>query len=103
MSHVINTEYGEFNLVSYEDILSNTMHVALVKGDLKNGKSLLLFAYIFKILLRDILAFIASFRLAFKNAMQRINNEGNGVILILRWNESVNAIIKDIENIKDYK
>ena len=33
--------------------------------------------------------------------MQRINNEGDGVILILRWNESVNAIIKDIENIKD--
>ena len=30
----INTEYGEFNLVSYEDILSNTMHVALIKGNL---------------------------------------------------------------------
>ena len=32
--------------------------------------------------------------------MQRINKEGNGVILILRWNESVNAIINDIDKIK---
>ena len=35
-----------------------------------------------------------------KNAMQRINKEGNGVILILRWNESINSIIKDIEMIR---
>jgi len=35
-----------------------------------------------------------------KNAMQRINKEGNGVILILRWDESINAIMKDIEMIK---
>ena len=32
--------------------------------------------------------------------MQRLNEEGNGVILILRWNESVNAIEKDIINLK---
>ena len=36
-----------------------------------------------------------------KNAMQRINKEGNGVILILRWNESVHAIINDIDKIKN--
>ena len=38
--------------------------------------------------------------MALKNAMQRINKEGNGVILILRWNESINSIIKDIEMIR---
>ena len=35
----INTEYGEFNLVSYEDILSYTAHIALVKGNIDNNQS----------------------------------------------------------------
>ncbi len=100
MSHQINTEYGEFNLVSYEDILSNTMHVALVKGNLKNEESTFVRVHI-QNTIRDILHSSHHSGWPLKNAMQRINNEGNGVILILRWNESVNAIIKDIENIKE--
>ena len=95
----INTEYGEFNLVSYEDILSNTMHVALVKGNLKKHDSTYVRVHI-QNTIKDILQSSHHSGWPLKNAMQRINKEGNGVILILRWNESINSIIKDIEMIR---
>jgi len=97
----INTEYGEFNLVSYEDIMSNTMHIALVKGDLKKNESTFVRVHI-QNTIKDILHSAHHSGWPLKNAMQRINEEGNGVILILRWNESVNAILKDIDNIKEF-
>ena len=96
----INTEYGEFNLVSYEDILSNTAHIALVKGDLKSNKSTYVRVHI-QNTIKDILHSSHHSGWPLKNAMQRINKEGNGVILILRWNESVHAIINDIDKIKN--
>jgi len=99
---LINTEYGEFNLVAYEDILSNTMHVALVKGEIKNLDSTFVRVHI-QNTIKDILHSSHHSGWPLKNAIQRINKEGNGVVLILRWNESVDAIIKDIENINDKK
>ena len=99
---LINTEYGEFNLVSYEDILSNTMHVALVKGKIKANKSTFVRVHI-QNTIKDILHSSHHSGWPLKNAIQRINKEGNGVVLILRWNESVDAIIKDIEKINDKK
>mgnify|MGYP001346492622 FL=1 len=95
----INTEYGEFNLVSYEDILSNTMHVALIKGNLHENESTFVRVHI-QNTIKDILQSSHHSGWPLKNAMQRINKEGNGVILILRWDESINAIMKDIEMIK---
>lgn len=99
---LINTEYGEFNLVAYEDILSNTIHVALVKGEIKNLDSTFVRVHI-QNTIKDILHSSHHSGWPLKNAIQRINKEGNGVVLILRWNESVDAIIKDIENINDKK
>ena len=97
---LINTEFGEFNLVSYEDILSKTAHIALIKGDIKKDKSTFVRVHI-QNTIKDILNSSHHSGWPLKNAMQRINKEGNGVVLILRWNESVNDIIKDIEKIKD--
>ena len=97
---LINTEFGEFNLVSYEDILSKTAHIALIKGDIKKDKSTFVRVHI-QNTIKDILHSSHHSGWPLKNAMQRINKEGNGVVLILRWNESVKDIIKDIEKIKD--
>jgi 3,4-dihydroxy 2-butanone 4-phosphate synthase/GTP cyclohydrolase II len=90
---LINTEFGEFNLVSYEDILSKTAHIALIKGDIKKDKSTFVRVHI-QNTIKDILHSSHHSGWPLKNAMQRINKEGNGVVLILRWNESVNDIIK---------
>ena len=78
----INTEYGEFKLVSYEDILSNTAHIALVKGDLTNSSTFV--RVHIQNTIKDILHSSHHSGWPLKNAMQRINKEGNGVILILR-------------------
>ena len=96
---IINTEFGEFNLVSYEDLLSDTAHIALVKGDIKGNKSTFVRVNI-QNTIKDILNSSHHSGWPLKNAMQRVNKEGNGVILILRWNESVGDIIKDIDKIR---
>ncbi|MDO9465518.1 MAG: bifunctional 3,4-dihydroxy-2-butanone-4-phosphate synthase/GTP cyclohydrolase II [bacterium] len=35
------TKYGQFRLIAYEDIIDHSVHVALVKGDIKNKKDVL--------------------------------------------------------------
>jgi len=35
------TKYGQFRLIAYEDIIDHSVHVALVNGDLKNKKDVL--------------------------------------------------------------
>ena len=98
----INTEYGIFNLVSYEDMLSGTMHIALVKGDIQGDNATFVRVHI-QNTIKDILHSSHHKGWPLKNAMQRINKEGNGVVLILRWNESVNDIVKDINQINEIK
>ena len=98
--HIVEIKDGEFNLVSYEDILSDTAHIALVKGNIDNNQSTFVRVHI-QNTIKDILHSSHHSGWPLKNAMQRINKEGNGVILILRWSESVNAIIKDIDKIKN--
>ena len=80
--------------------MSDTAHIALVKGNIDNNQSTFVRVHI-QNTIKDILHSSHHSGWPLKNAMQRINKEGNGVILILRWSESVNAIIKDIDKIKN--
>lgn len=78
------TKYGEFKIVLYRSVVDDNDHVALVKGDVKGKKNVLVRVHS-ECLTGDLLG---SLRCdcgdQLREAMRRIDEEGLGVLLYLR-------------------
>ena len=84
----VQTEFGAFRLVSFEDHVNRSVHLALVLGELDAKTPVLVRVHI-QDTLSDVLGVLDS-RLGWplRDAMKRIAEEGRGVIVILRQEES---------------
>jgi len=82
--HVIETEYGPFNLITYKDTLQEFVHMALVRGDLANTD-----APVIRVqspdILRDTLGLKkeGSQSWSAHRSLERIDQEGAGALVIL--------------------
>ncbi|MDD2568817.1 MAG: bifunctional 3,4-dihydroxy-2-butanone-4-phosphate synthase/GTP cyclohydrolase II [Clostridia bacterium] len=81
---IFPTKYGNFTLIGYEDMLSGEHHVALLKGDVADGKPVLIRVHS-ECLTGDT---FGSLRCdcgeQLISAMQKIEAEGKGVLLYMR-------------------
>jgi len=90
------TEFGEFELVTYRDVIDNQVHFAMHKGDLKNSTPLV------RVHLQDTFTdLLHSNRSSerswpLQTAMKRISEEG-GVLVILGNEESTELLIHRIK------
>ncbi|HHV34665.1 MAG TPA: bifunctional 3,4-dihydroxy-2-butanone-4-phosphate synthase/GTP cyclohydrolase II [Syntrophomonadaceae bacterium] len=78
------TKYGEFTAVAYETILDHNCHIALVKGDIKDGEPVLTRVHS-ECLTGDVFGSLrcdCGEQLA--QALQMISAEGRGVLLYMR-------------------
>jgi 3,4-dihydroxy 2-butanone 4-phosphate synthase/GTP cyclohydrolase II len=84
----IQTEFGPFRLVSFEDHVNRSVHLALVCGELDAKTPVLVRVHI-QDTLSDVIGVLDS-RLGWplRDAMKLIAEEGRGVIVILRQEES---------------
>jgi 3,4-dihydroxy 2-butanone 4-phosphate synthase / GTP cyclohydrolase II len=84
----VQTELGEFCLYAYQDEVSLEVHVALAHGRLDGPDTPLVRVHVADTL-RDLLGVRASTRAwTLRAAMQRIVESGNGVVVVLRQQES---------------
>jgi 3,4-dihydroxy 2-butanone 4-phosphate synthase/GTP cyclohydrolase II len=83
----IQTEFGPFQLVSFEDHVNRTVHLALVRGELDAQTPVLVRVHI-QDTLSDVVGVLDS-RLGWplRDAMKLIAAEDRGVIIILRQDE----------------
>ncbi|MBP2650045.1 MAG: 3,4-dihydroxy-2-butanone 4-phosphate synthase [Firmicutes bacterium] len=78
------TKFGEFRLFAYESDLDNQCHVALVKGDVR-GKENVLVRVHSECLTGDVLGSLrCDCGEQLERALQRIDEEGEGVLLYMR-------------------
>lgn len=89
----VETEFGRFHLHCYEDHVHRNVHLALVRGDLARAEPPLVRVHL-KDTLRDVLG-IRSPGLGWplRDAMKRIADEGHGVVVILRGQESPRELV----------
>ncbi|MAD92032.1 MAG: 3,4-dihydroxy-2-butanone-4-phosphate synthase [Gammaproteobacteria bacterium] len=85
---IIETEYGQFTLYLYDDLVNHSVHMALVKGDL-----LSLDAPLVRVHIQDTLGDVVgvksqSLGWPLGAAIKRISEEQAGVIVLLRDQES---------------
>jgi 3,4-dihydroxy 2-butanone 4-phosphate synthase/GTP cyclohydrolase II len=92
----VETEYGHFKLLCYEDHVNKTVHIALVKGDLNSAVPPLVRVHI-KDTLRDAVG-VRNEKLGWplRAAMRRVANEPSGVIVILRPEETPRVFMESV-------
>jgi 3,4-dihydroxy 2-butanone 4-phosphate synthase/GTP cyclohydrolase II len=84
----IATEFGPFRMLAYEDHVNQTVHLALVRGDLSQVAAPLVRVHL-RDTLRDLVGVhLESLGRPLRSAMQRIAREGSGIIVVLRPEET---------------
>jgi 3,4-dihydroxy 2-butanone 4-phosphate synthase/GTP cyclohydrolase II len=99
-SQTIDTEFGEFEMVCFEDHVNRNVHLALVLGDLEGEPPLV------RVHLQDTLGDVVgvnSPRLGWplRQAMRRIASEGRGVVVILRYDESPRHLVAAVRSLNE--
>ncbi|MBS93594.1 MAG: 3,4-dihydroxy-2-butanone-4-phosphate synthase [Chromatiales bacterium] len=95
----VNTEFGEFQLVSFEDHISRNVHAALVKGDIGGDKPPLIRVHV-QDTLGDVLGVLSpSLGWPLRAAMKRIADEGRGIVVVLRHVESPRSFVSAVESL----
>jgi len=90
--HSVQTELGEFRLYAYQDEVSQEVHVALAHGRLDGTEIPLVRVHVADTL-RDLLGVHGSARAwTLRAAMQRIVEAGNGVVVVLRQQETAREL-----------
>ena len=92
----VQTEFGEFRLVTYQDALDNTVHLALVKGEPKPEKPTLVRVHLRNTLSDTLGVESSKFGWPLRRAIQRVAEEGEGVVVILRKAESPKELVQQI-------
>ena len=92
------TEFGEFRLYAYQDRNDDNLHLALVMGQVSSGEPVLVRVHA-RNLLDDLFASKRSdCNMPVRLAMQKIAEEGRGVLVIIRQSENNKALAELIHS-----
>jgi 3,4-dihydroxy 2-butanone 4-phosphate synthase / GTP cyclohydrolase II len=96
--HSVPTEFGEFRLYCYQDNVSLEVHLALAHGRLDGPEAPLVRVHLADTL-RDLLGVQGATRAwTLRAAMQRIVEAGNGVVVVLRNQESASELAETVRS-----
>ncbi len=91
----VRTEFGEFRMAVYEDRIGKTVHLALVKGEIKSDQPILVRVHL-RNMLQDVLGVQhGDFSWPLRRALKRIAEDG-GVVVLLRKPESPREVVQQI-------
>jgi 3,4-dihydroxy 2-butanone 4-phosphate synthase / GTP cyclohydrolase II len=94
----VQTELGEFRLYAYQDEVSLEVHVALAHGRLEGPGTPLVRVHVADTL-RDLLGVQGTARAwTLRAAMQRIAEAGDGVVVVLRQQESARELAEAVRS-----
>jgi len=92
----IATEFGPFRMVAYEDHVNQTVHLALVRGDIAKVSAPLVRVHL-RDTVRDLVGVqMESLGRPLRSAMQRIAAEGAGVVVLLRPAETPRDLMEAV-------
>jgi 3,4-dihydroxy 2-butanone 4-phosphate synthase/GTP cyclohydrolase II len=94
------TEFGDFRLYAYQDRNDDNLHLALVMGQVSGDEPVLVRVHA-RNLLDDVLASKRSdCNMPIRLAMQKIAEEGRGVLVVIRQSENNKALAELIHSYK---
>lgn len=94
----ITTEFGSFHLIAYRDTIGDDVHFALLRGDVHPETPTLVRVHL-QSTLRDVLGMVRTdIGWPLRNALRRVDEEGAGVIVLLRKPETSRELIGRVKN-----
>ena len=91
--HVIETEFGPFRLLAYEDLVSRNIHLALVRGDLSRPEPPLVRVHV-QDTLGDVVGVLSpQLGWPLRSAMEQIAAADHGVVVLLHYGESPRELL----------
>ncbi|MGB2681639.1 MAG: bifunctional 3,4-dihydroxy-2-butanone-4-phosphate synthase/GTP cyclohydrolase II [Candidatus Competibacter sp.] len=91
---VLNTEFGPFRILTYQDLVSRQVHFALVKGDIDSERPTLVRVHV-QHALGDLLALhLPDSGWPLRTALQRVAHEQAGVVVFLSRQEDPASLIR---------
>jgi len=93
------TDFGEFELLTYEDKINKETHFALVRGNIDSDKPILTRVHIENTLCDTLLGTSASCGWPLRDAMKRIADEESGVAVILRIANDSESLCHQLEHL----
>jgi 3,4-dihydroxy 2-butanone 4-phosphate synthase/GTP cyclohydrolase II len=93
----LTTEYGEFHLYAYQDIVNKGLHLALVKGEVSADEPTLVRVHVQHTLGDLFGAQMSDTGWPLRDAMRRVNDNGSGVVVVLGQPESPRDLVQRIQ------
>jgi len=95
---IVNTDHGEFKLHTYRDLLSGSIHLAMVKGDISGDDATLVRVNISSSV-RDLLSTQPSTEPGWNinRCLSKIAQEGSGVVVLLASHETPNDVLASVD------
>jgi len=93
----VQTEFGEFRLISYEDALDKTVHLVLVRGEISPENPTLVRVHVRNTLSDTLGVEHELFGWPLRDAMKCIADNGAGVLIVLRQPESSGDLVDQIQ------
>ncbi len=95
----VETEFGRFRLVAFEDHVNRSVHLAMVRGDLNPAAPPLVRVHLGETL-RDVVGVRnAHHGWSLRDALKRIAADGNGVVVLLRAEEAPRDLIDAVREL----
>jgi len=96
--HEVETDFGQFHLLTYRDCINHRLHLALLKGEVNPEEPLLVRVHV-QNPLSDILSIKRDdFGLPLRVALAEIAHEGNGLVLVLGGHEDDDHLLRRIQS-----
>ncbi|HUT41791.1 MAG TPA: bifunctional 3,4-dihydroxy-2-butanone-4-phosphate synthase/GTP cyclohydrolase II [Gammaproteobacteria bacterium] len=90
------TEHGVFRAYAYHDSIDDSVHLALVMGEIRADEPTLVRVHMQNTLGDLVDALTEGHHLTLRQALQRVAQEGKGVVVILRQKEGPEALAEQI-------
>ena len=97
------TEFGEFQLYAYQDIVNDGLHLALVKGEVSAEEPTLVRVHVQNALGDLFGAQMQDIGWPLRDAMSRVNENGQGVVVVLGQHETPRGLVQRIQNYSDHE
>lgn len=92
------TRHGNFRLQVYRNSIDRRLHMALVKGEIQRHEPTLVRVHVENTLCDSFASLRADCGWPLADALQRIEAAGNGVVVILRPSDDVDALLQRVQN-----
>jgi 3,4-dihydroxy 2-butanone 4-phosphate synthase/GTP cyclohydrolase II len=98
---LIDTEFGPFRMLAYEDHVNRNVHLALVRGELDGAQPPLVRVHLAETL-RDVVGVRGrGLGWPLRDALRRIADDGRGIVVLLRSDEGPRELVESIRGLDD--